>query len=80
MFYKFFSQVPFRWPSDGQDGQVGAGHGSHVGPEGPDQLRVRSSARLSTHKGSAFASLTSAENSDNCQKLFFSFDKFLSNV
>ena len=23
---------------DGQDGQVGAGHGSHVVPEGPDQL------------------------------------------
>ena len=32
------------------------------------------------HKGSAFASLTSVENSDICQKLFFYFDKFLSNV
>ena len=31
-------------------------------------------------KGSAFASLTSVENSDICQKLFFYFDKFLSNV
>ena len=33
----------------GQDGQVGAGHGSHVGPEGPDQLWVISSSRLSTN-------------------------------
>ena len=31
-------------------------------------------------KGSAFASLTSVENSDICQKLFFYFDKFLSKV
>ena len=31
-------------------------------------------------QGSAFASLTSVENSDICQKLFFYFDKFLSNV
>ena len=23
---------------EGQDGQVGAGHGSHIVPEGPDQL------------------------------------------
>ena len=25
-------------PPDGHDGQVGTGHGSHIVPEGPDQL------------------------------------------
>ena len=46
----------------------------------PHFARGLASVRQFSLKGSAFASLTSVENSDICQKLFFYFDKFLSNV
>ena len=36
--YLNFSQSAIQGLPDGQDGQVGAGHGSRVVPEGPDQL------------------------------------------
>ena len=38
LYFLNFSQSVIYGLPDGQDGQVGAGHGSHIVPEGPDQL------------------------------------------
>ena len=46
---KIFLKSAAQGLPDGQDGQVRAGSGSHVGPEGPDQLWVRSSNWLWTN-------------------------------
>ena len=37
-FYSSVLKSAIQGLPDGQDGQVGADHGSHVVPEGPDQL------------------------------------------
>ena len=42
-YFQTFLKSAIQGLQDGQDGQVGAGTSSHVGPEGPDQLWVRSS-------------------------------------
>ena len=41
-----FSQKAIQGLPDSQDGQVGAGHGSNVGPEGPDQDQIMSECPL----------------------------------
>ena len=38
LYFLNFSQKCHPGLPGGQDGQVGAGHGSHLVPEGPDQL------------------------------------------
>ena len=38
LFSPTFLKIASQGLPDGHDGQVGAGHGSHVVPEGPDQL------------------------------------------
>ena len=41
-----FSLSAFQGIPDGHDVQVGAGAGSHVDPEGPDQHQIRSECPL----------------------------------
>ena len=49
VYHTTFLKSAIQGLPDGQDGQVGAGHGSRVVPEGPDQLLVKSGNKLWTN-------------------------------